>query len=63
MRFYNFGGFRLDTVNRELIKDGKHISLTQKSFAILQFLIENRTRMLKKDEILKTITNPCVFIL
>jgi DNA-binding winged helix-turn-helix (wHTH) protein/TolB-like protein/Tfp pilus assembly protein PilF len=53
--FFDFGIFRLDPVNRELLKDGEHIALTQKSFEILYFLIKNRGKMLKKDEILHVV--------
>lgn len=55
MQYFEFGIFRLDTANRELLKDGEHIALTQKSFEILQFLINNRGKMLKKDEILDAV--------
>ncbi|MCO6512230.1 MAG: tetratricopeptide repeat protein [Aridibacter famidurans] len=50
--YYDFGSFRLDVSNRLLLKDGEHVPLTQKSFEILCFLICNRHRMLKKQEIL-----------
>ncbi len=55
MRSYNFGGFSLDVTNCELLKNGDHIALTQKSFEILHFLIQNRFRMLKKEELLEVI--------
>ncbi len=55
MQFYDFGKYRIDVANRELLLDGKHIPLTQKCFEILLFLIENRDRMLKKDEILNVV--------
>lgn len=55
MHYYEFGIFRLDVSNRELLSENKHISLTQKSFEILFFLIENRDRILKKSEILEAV--------
>ena len=55
IHYYNFGKFRLDVTNRELLKDGKHVRLTQKSFELLEFLIENRGRSLRKNEILNDI--------
>ncbi len=53
--YVDFGIFRLDLTNRELLKDGEHIALTQKSFEILDFLIQHRGRMLKKEEILDAV--------
>ncbi|HUF03726.1 MAG TPA: tetratricopeptide repeat protein [Aridibacter sp.] len=50
--YYDFGSFRLDVSNRLLLKDGEHVPITQKSFETLCFLISNRHRMLKKQEIL-----------
>jgi DNA-binding winged helix-turn-helix (wHTH) protein/TolB-like protein/Tfp pilus assembly protein PilF len=55
VKYLNFGIFSLDVANRELLKDGEHIALTQKSFDILYFLIQNRGKMLKKDEILNVV--------
>ncbi|NNF00066.1 MAG: hypothetical protein HKN25_13675 [Pyrinomonadaceae bacterium] len=52
---FEFGNFRLDLTNRELMKNGKHLPLTQKSFELLAFLIENRDRSLRKNEILNSI--------
>ena len=52
---FEFGNFRLDLTNRELLKNGQHLSLTQKSFELLSFLIENRDRSLRKNEILNSI--------
>lgn len=55
IHYYDFGIFRLDVTNCELLKDGEHIALTLKSFEILHFLIQNRGRMLKKEDILEVI--------
>lgn len=53
--FYDFGDFRLDTLNCRLLKNGAPVQITQKSFEILQELIVKRDRMLKKEELLRTI--------
>lgn len=57
--FYDFGEFRLDVVNCRLLKNGSPVQLTHKSFEILQELIEKRDRMLKKEELLRTIWDDC----
>lgn len=53
--YFDFGKFRLDVSNRELLKDGNRIAITRKSFEILSYLIRNRGRMLKKQELLKVV--------
>ncbi len=55
VHYYDFGNFRLDVTNRELLRNGEHVSLTQKSFELLEFLVENRGRGLRKNEILNGI--------
>ena len=49
---FDFGEYRLDVANCQLFKSGEPVSLTQKSFDILKFLIENRGRIIKKEEFL-----------
>lgn len=51
-RSYEFGDFRLDLVNFRLLENGEQVALTQKSFELLEHLIENRGRVLKKEELL-----------
>ncbi len=58
-RCYEFGNYRLDVVNYRLLKNEIPVQLTQKSFEILQTLIENRDRVVKKDELLNLIWNDC----
>lgn len=53
--FYDFGNYRLDIANRELLLAGRHLALTQKCFEILLYLIENRDRVVKKEEILSAV--------
>ena len=49
---YEFNGFVLDTDRVELTKEGGRIALEPKVFALLVFLVENRDRVVSKDEIL-----------
>jgi len=57
--FYDFDEYRLDLMNGELLKNGSPIPLTQKSFEILQILIENRSQIFKKKELLNSIWGDC----
>ena len=50
---YRFGPFVLDTVQHELLKQGKPIALTPKTYDTLLVLVENNGRMLSKDELMK----------
>ena len=52
---YEFSGFRLDTVQRALTRDGKPVALTTKAIDMLLFLVENRGRVLEKDELMKAL--------
>ena len=56
---YEFGDYRLDVVNYRLLKNESPVQLTQKSFEILQTLIENRDRVVKKEELLNLIWDDC----
>ena len=53
--YYDFGDFRLDVANFRLMQNGSPVPLTQKSFEILQTLIENKNRVVEKDELLRLI--------
>src|SRR6478752_5785941 len=53
--FYEFLGFQLDVGQRVLIRDGNLIALTPKAFDVLLFLIQNRGRVLEKDELMRAI--------
>lgn len=57
--YYEFGEYRLDIVNYRLLKKDSPVQLTQKSFEILQTLIENRNRVVKKEELLNHIWDDC----
>lgn len=52
-RLYEFGSFQIDTVNRLLLRDGRPIPLKPKVVDTLLVLIENRGRVLEKDELIE----------
>jgi DNA-binding winged helix-turn-helix (wHTH) protein/TolB-like protein/Flp pilus assembly protein TadD len=52
-RLFEFGPFRIDTANRLLLRDGKPIALKPKVVDTLLVLIENRGRVLEKDELIQ----------
>ena len=50
---YEFGPFLLDAGKRRLLRDGEPVPLAPKVLETLLVLIENRERVLTKDELLK----------
>jgi len=54
-RFFDFGRFRLDPVERVLLSDGHPVSLTPKAFETLLELVEHSGHILEKDELLKRV--------
>src|SRR5215467_6538009 len=50
--FYEFGPFRLDPVERLLLRDKQPVSLPPKTFDTLLLLVENSGHLLTKDELL-----------
>ncbi|HKQ74267.1 MAG TPA: winged helix-turn-helix domain-containing protein [Blastocatellia bacterium] len=50
-RIYEFADFRLDLGERALSRSGESVPLRPKLFELLIFLIENRGRILEKEEI------------
>src|SRR6266545_996142 len=46
-----FGPFHLDTVDRELFRDGEKIHLRPKAYAVLQYLAERPGQTVTKDEL------------
>ncbi len=54
-RFYDFGSFRIDTENRLLLQRGEAVTLQPKTFDILLLLVENRSRVLEKVELMRRI--------
>ena len=53
--FYEFGAFRLDTDERILLREGRLVSLTPKSFETLLVLVKNSGRIIDKEELLDKI--------
>ena len=51
-RFYNFGAFQIDRLNHVLLRNGETIPLKPKVFDTLLLLVENRERVMDKDEML-----------
>jgi DNA-binding winged helix-turn-helix (wHTH) protein/tetratricopeptide (TPR) repeat protein len=48
---YRFGSCELDADRRELRRDGRPLSVEPRVFELLAYLVENRDRILTKDEI------------
>ena len=53
IRYYEFGPFQIDKLNHALLRDGETIPLKPKVFDTLVLLVENRERILDKDEMLR----------
>ena len=51
--FYEFGPFRIDAGNHLLLRDGQVVPVKPKVFDTLVVLVENRGRLLEKDELIK----------
>lgn len=52
---YEFGPFVLDTLQHALLKEGKPVALTPKTYDTLLVLVQNRGRMLSKEELMKAL--------
>ena len=48
---YEFENCRLDAASRELLRDGKPVSIEPRALDLLLYMIENRDRALGKDEL------------
>ena len=53
--FYEFGRFRIDLGRRVLLRQGEPVVISNKAIDLLQFLVENRDRVMTKDELLDKI--------
>jgi len=53
--FYAFGPFRVDTRERQLLREGSAVPLTPKAFEMLLVLVENGGHVMEKDELLKKV--------
>jgi TolB-like protein/DNA-binding winged helix-turn-helix (wHTH) protein/Tfp pilus assembly protein PilF len=54
-RFFDFGRFRLDSVERVLLADSHPVALTPKAIETLLELLKNSGHILEKDELLKRV--------
>lgn len=54
-RVYEFGAFRVDAVRRLLLRDGVPVPLKPKAVETLLVLLENRGRVVTKDELLRAL--------
>jgi eukaryotic-like serine/threonine-protein kinase len=54
-RLYEFGPFRLDPQKRLLLREDEAVPLKPKALETLQVLVENRDRVVSKDDLMKTL--------
>ena len=52
---YEFGPFVLDTIQHALLKEGKPVALTPKTYDTLLVLVQNSGRMLSKEDLMKAL--------
>jgi DNA-binding winged helix-turn-helix (wHTH) protein/TolB-like protein/Flp pilus assembly protein TadD len=52
---YVFGDFRIDSTKRLLLRDGQGVALTPKVFETLLYLVENRGKVVAKDELMTAV--------
>ena len=55
MHNYEFGPFRVDAVRRVLIREGNELRLPAKAFEILLALLEEKGRLVDKDELMRRV--------
>src|SRR5713101_9154614 len=53
--FYEFGDFRIDSVERVLLRAGELVPLTPKVFDLLVLLVENNGHVIEKEELMNEI--------
>ncbi len=53
--FYEFGNFKIDAVERLLLREGQPVPLTQKVFDLLLLLVQNSGHVVEKDRLMKEI--------
>src|SRR6266850_2244057 len=53
--FYEFGNFKIDSVERVLLRAGEPVPLTQKVFDLLLLLVQNRGHVVEKDRLMQDI--------
>jgi serine/threonine-protein kinase len=54
-RFYEFGPFRADEVERLLLRDGRPVQLSSKTLDVLLMLLRNAGRLVEKSELMREI--------
>ena len=54
-KIYEFGGFRLDLSERQLLRSGEPVSLTPKAFEVLTCLVERRGHLVERDELIQKV--------
>src|SRR5215471_15155397 len=52
---YEFGPFRIDASERQLLRNGQVVPLTQKAFDVLFTLVQNSGHIFTKDEVMKIV--------
>src|SRR5215471_13100269 len=52
---YEFGPFVLDTAQHTLVRQGNPVALTPKTYDLLRLLVENRERILLKEELMRNL--------
>jgi DNA-binding winged helix-turn-helix (wHTH) protein len=57
-----FGPFVVDPATRQLLRDGREVSLSPKAFQLLHYLVTNRKRAVPKQELLEQLW-PSTFVL
>lgn len=54
-RSYEFGSFRIDLAERQLLRDGMHVPITPKVFETLVALVEHSGHLVEKEELMKLV--------
>jgi DNA-binding response OmpR family regulator len=54
-RFYTVGGYVFDVENYTLKNDGEEVTLTRKEAKLLKFFLDNKNKVLKREEMLTAI--------
>ena len=54
-QFYEFGPFRIDPGRRLLLRDSQPVPVQPKAFDILLALVENKEKVVLKDELMRTV--------
>jgi TolB-like protein/DNA-binding winged helix-turn-helix (wHTH) protein/Flp pilus assembly protein TadD len=55
MRIYEFGTFRVDALRRLLLREGNQVRIPAKAFEILLVLLEEKGRLVDKDELMRRV--------